>query len=502
MSAAVESSYRLLPASLETLMLPVIVLSLTCIYLSRKLGLMDKRQPNAPPTVPSPIPFIGNALAFGRSPIQFLLEAERKYGSIFTFTIFGQKLTYLVGSKASSHFFNAKNDDLNAEEVYGPIMTPVFGEGVCYDVPHAIFLEQKKMLKTGLTIAKFRKYVPVIEEETEMYFEKHWGESGQKDLFAALSEVIIMTASKCLQGSEIRSMMYEGVADLYHDLDAGLTPAAWLLPGWLPLPSFRKRDRAHAKLKEIFRSVIAKRRERLENEKELDDDILTYLMTTQYRDGRCVTDNEIAGLLIGLLMAGQHTSSTTSSWLGFYIAQDKEYQDKCFAEQLDIGGPRMRPLEYDQLKDMTWLEVCLKETLRLRPPLMTLMRLAKTPLAVDDYVIPAGHQVCVSPPTNHQLESEWSDSQLFNPKRFLSDEKKPSGEDKFSYVPFGAGRHRCIGEFFAYVQIKTIWSVLLRKYEFELVNGHFPEIDFETMIHTPKNPFVRYKTRGDVANVD
>ena len=34
-------------------------------------------------------------------------------------------------------------------------------------------------------------------------------------------------------------MMYEGVADLYHDLDAGLTPAAWLLPGWLPLPSFR-----------------------------------------------------------------------------------------------------------------------------------------------------------------------------------------------------------------------------------------------------------------------
>ena len=43
-----------------------------------------------------------------------------------------------------------------------------------------------------------------------------------------------------------------------------------------------------------------------------------------------MTDNEIAGLLIGLLMAGQHTSSTTSSWLGFYIAQDKEYQVREF----------------------------------------------------------------------------------------------------------------------------------------------------------------------------
>eukprot|EP00118_Oscarella_pearsei_P016990 m.166919 g.166919 ORF g.166919 m.166919 type:complete len:70 (+) comp38916_c0_seq35:713-922(+) len=56
-----------------------------------------------------------------------------------------------------------------------------------------------------------------------------------------------MTASRCLQGSEIRSMMHEGVADLYHELDAGLTPAAWLLPGWLPLLSFRIRDRAHSR---------------------------------------------------------------------------------------------------------------------------------------------------------------------------------------------------------------------------------------------------------------
>eukprot|EP00118_Oscarella_pearsei_P016986 m.166833 g.166833 ORF g.166833 m.166833 type:complete len:91 (+) comp38916_c0_seq19:393-665(+) len=78
----------------------------------------------------------------------------------------GQKLTYLVGSEA-----------------YGPIMTQNdsgFGKGVCYDVPHPVFLEQKIMLKTGLTIAKFRKYVPQIEEETATYFEKHWGKMGPK----------------------------------------------------------------------------------------------------------------------------------------------------------------------------------------------------------------------------------------------------------------------------------------------------------------------------------
>ena len=61
-----------------------------------------------------------------------------QFGDVFTLTVMGQKLTYLIGSDASSLLFNAKNEDLSAEEVYGPIMTPIFGKGVAYDVPHSV----------------------------------------------------------------------------------------------------------------------------------------------------------------------------------------------------------------------------------------------------------------------------------------------------------------------------------------------------------------------------
>lgn len=44
------------------------------------------------------------------------------------------------------------------------------------------------------------------------------------------------------------------------------------------------------------------------------------------RDGQSLTDNEVVGMMIGLLLAGQHTSSTTSAWLGFYLARDKPLQ--------------------------------------------------------------------------------------------------------------------------------------------------------------------------------
>ncbi|OCT73997.1 hypothetical protein XELAEV_18032959mg, partial [Xenopus laevis] len=327
-----------------------------------------------PPYISSNIPFLGHAIAFGKSPISFLENAYDKYGPVFSFTMVGKTFTYLVGSDAAALLFNSKNEDLNAEDVYSRLTTPVFGKGVAYDVPNPIFLEQKKMFKTGLNIAHFKTHVQMIEEETKEYFER-WGDSGVRNLFEALSELIILTASRCLHGKEIRSMLNERVAQLYADLDGGFTHAAWLLPGWLPLPSFRRRDRAHREIKNIFYQVIQKRR----NSAEREDDMLQTLIDATYKDGTPLNDDEIAGMLIGLLLAGQHTSSTTSAWMGFFLAQKKSLQDQCFAEQKAVCGEDLPPLNYDQLKDMQVLDRCIKETLRLRPPIMTMMRMARTP---------------------------------------------------------------------------------------------------------------------------
>lgn len=67
------------------------------------------------------------------------------------------------------------------------------------------------------------------------------------------------------------------------------------------------------------------------------------------RDGRPLTDDEVAGMLIGLLLAGQHTSSTTSAWLGFFLARDKMLQEKCYLEQKTVCGEDLPPLTYDQV---------------------------------------------------------------------------------------------------------------------------------------------------------
>uniref|UniRef100_A0A8C2EUY4 Lanosterol 14-alpha demethylase n=1 Tax=Cyprinus carpio TaxID=7962 RepID=A0A8C2EUY4_CYPCA len=388
--------------SLSSVLLCASVFTLTLGYLSK---LLFRQQQHAgdtkyPPRIPSSIPFLGHAVAFGRSPIEFLEQAYEKYGPVVSFTMVGKTFTYLLGSDAAALMFNSKNEDLNAEDVYARLTTPVFGKGVAYDVPNPLFLEQKKMLKTGLNIAQFKRHVEIIEEETKDYF-KRWGDRGERS-------------------------------------------------------------------------------------KETD-------LFCIHQDGRPLNDDEIAGMLIGLLLAGQHTSSTTSAWMGFFLARDRALQERCYSEQKRVCGEDLPPLHYDQLKDLSLLDRCLKETLRLRPPIMTMMRMAKTPQKVGEYTIPPGHQVCVSPTVNHRLRDTWAERMDFNPERYLLD--NPAAGEKFAYIPFGAGRHRCIGENFAYVQIKTIWSTLLRLYDFELVEGHFPAVNYTTMIHTPHNPIIRYTRR-------
>ncbi|XP_041366954.1 lanosterol 14-alpha demethylase-like [Gigantopelta aegis] len=468
-----------------TLVSTALLLSFVIAY--KKL--MEKKYEKIPPHIPSTIPFLGQAVSFAKNPVEFLIAAYEKYGPVFSFTMVGNTFTYLIGSESSALFFNSRNENLNAEDVYSRLTTPVFGKGVAYDVPNPVFLQQKKMFKTGLNIARFRQHIPLIEEEAQEYFER-WGNSGERNIFIALSELIILTASRCLHGKEIRSVLTEKVAQLYTDLDGGFTHLAWLLPGWLPLPSFRKRDRAHLEIKKIFYDAIQKRRA----SDDPDDDMLQTLIESTYKDGRKLKDDEIAGMLIGLLLAGQHTSSTTSAWLFFFIAQDKTLQNRLIEEQKKVCGEDLPPLTYDQLKDLQLLDRCIKETLRLRPPIMTMMRMCRTPQTILGYTIPPGHQVCVSPTTNHQLKDTWKDVGKYNPDRFLDPDV--SNSEKFAYIPFGAGRHRCIGESFAYVQIKVIVSTFLRKYEIDLVDNNFPEIDLSTMIHTPKDPFIRYKLRN------
>jgi len=315
-------------------------------------------------------------------------------------------------------------------------------------------------------------------------------------LLTAMNMITILTASRCLMGDDIRKHLGEDnekIAHLYHELERGISPLSFFFPN-LPLPGFKRRDRARKEVAEIFHAIITSRKQNPDDNK---DDIMGTLMSSEYKDGTKLGDEQLAGMMIALLFAGQHTSSITATWTGLLLAHHQQFLDEVLDEQRAtrrrIGS---NPISFDDLKGMTKLDNAIRETLRMYPPLIMLMRKVMQDLpyknkAGKEFIIPAGNILCVSPGASMRLDSTFKDPDTFDPRRFERGDISPHN---FSIISFGGGKHGCPGENFGVLQIKTLWTVLLNTYELEF--PPFPPADYTSMVAGPKGPImVKYKKR-------
>jgi len=89
-------------------------------------------------------------------------------------------------------------------------------------------------------------------------------------------------------------------------LDDGFAPINFMLP-WLPIPINRRRDHAQKVMAGLYMDIIKKRR--LEGNKTGSHDMLWALLGARYKDGTLISDEEMANLMIALLMGGQHNTA-------------------------------------------------------------------------------------------------------------------------------------------------------------------------------------------------
>lgn len=275
-----------------------------------------------------------------------------------------------------------------------------------------------------------------------------------------------------------------------------MLPISVIFP-YLPIPAHKRRDEARKKLADIFAKIIVSRKETGKS----CNDLLQCFIDAKYKDGRPTSESEVTGLLIAALFAGQHTSSITSTWTGAYLLENPKFMASVVEEQKTIVQKHGNVVNYDVLSEMETLYRCIKEALRLHPPLIMLLRSSHSDFSVTtkegvEYDIPKGHIVATSPAFANRLPHIYKDPDAFDPDRFAPGRDEDKAAGAFSYISFGGGRHGCLGEPFAYLQIKAIWSHLLRNFELELISP-FPEIDWNAMVVGVKgNVMVRYKRRA------
>lgn len=169
------------------------------------------------------------------------------------------------------------------------------------------------------------------------------------------------------------------------------------------------------------------------------------------------------------MFEGHDTTANALIWALQRIAEAPQVQQKIHDELDAVFGQNSKtPVAFDDLSRLDYLEMVIKEVLRLYPPVPMLQRRvdADTPLRIngENLMVPRGMQITVIPYLLHRDERHFERPDEFDPERFSRESLNKSGRHPYSYVPFSAGPRNCIGQKFALMEEKMILAAILRNY--------------------------------------
>ena len=422
-------------------------------------------------------------------PIGLFERLRAECGDIGRFRLADRDVVLVSGAEANEQFFRAPDSTLDQAAAY-PFMTPIFGKGVVFDASPE---ERQQMLKNqALRGDMMRGHASTIEAEIRRMVAD-WGDEGEIDLLDWFAELTIYTTSSCLIGKPFRDELDSSFAHHYHDLERGTDAIAYADPH-ADIESFRRRDAARERLVELVQAIIDKRKTRgaaPKEQRDLLDVLISIDMSADY----------VTGIFISMIFAGHHTSSGTASWALIELMRHPETMKAVVAEldelYADPEGDGAVEVSFQALRSIPVLEAALKETLRLHPPLFILMRVVQEEIELAGHPIPPGTVVAASPRVSNRIAEDFPQPDLFDPGRYL-DPRQEDLQNRWTWIPFGAGKHRCVGNAFAMMQMKAIFSVILRDYEFEMAQASESyRDDCSKMVIQLEQPCrVRYRRRA------
>ncbi len=442
---------------------------------------------SAPPVLSGSLPLLGHLLQLRNAPIDLFWRLRRECGEIGELNFAGNRVVLLTGEEAQEAFFRAEEEQLDQAAAY-PFMKPVFGRGVVFDATPE---QRRQAMKNQSLRDKFmRGHAEVIAAETERMMDP-LGDEGELDLLDFFAELTIYTSSACLIGKGFREELTPEYYRVFYDLEKGTDALAYVNPS-LPLPVFRARDRARKRLVELLTDVFARRAGVEGENRELFD----ILLTLRDQSGAPRYDVDvITGMFISMMFAGHHTTSGTAAWTLIELLRHPDVAT-AVVNELDEIYADGRDVSYQALREIPALEAAVKESLRLHPPLILLMRKVMKSFEYKQWTVPAGKLVGVSPAVSNRLPECFPEPERYDPDRYA--EGHEADRRLFAWIPFGAGRHRCVGAAFAMMQLKAIFSTLLRSYTFELAQP--PESyqnDHSKMVVQLRQPCrARYRRRA------
>ncbi|MGV9304085.1 cytochrome P450 [Nonomuraea sp. NPDC003727] len=234
------------------------------------------------------------------------------------------------------------------------------------------------------------------------------------------------------------------------------------VPYSIKVPGDRAFLAAARKVDEIVFPLIEQAREENTGSKEVVSALIgARIAADGEADLRQIRDD-----LVSIYGAASETTAMSLTWLWSVLHDHPEVYAR-LQQEIDevVGDGPVRPADVAKLR---YLRMVLQELLRVYPSGWIIPRQTVADTEIGGVPIKAGSQVLVSPYTTHRLADFWDRPLEFDPERWATENTER--RHRYSFIPFGAGPHVCLGQHLFYVEAPLVIANLLRRYRVELTN--------------------------------
>jgi cytochrome P450 len=412
---------------------------------------------------------LGSTLGFKNDIIGTLMAGFREYGDIVKFRGVGPLFPIYLFAHPDYAMHALKDNAENYPRT--PLVRSkwrmVVGEGlICIEGDH--WRSQRRLTQPSFDPKLLQSFDGLIADETDALIER-WAGHAERGEAVDVARDMVHLALANLGGAMFstdwrqEALVMADAVEYTIGYAYKLLTQPVVLPENVPTPANRKFQEARRTLEQIMERMIAQRRSSGEERADL---LGTLLAARDAETGEALTDYQIRSHLMTFMFGGHETVAVGMAWTFWLLSKHPEILRRLEAEVDTLDGQRpnfenTRPLEY--------LTRVINESLRIRPPVWLMSRMPERDDEVGGYPIPAGSQVLISSFVSHHHTDFWPNPEGFDPERWLPE--VASQRPRQAWFPFSGGPHQCIGGYFGLMEMQIVISMILQRFELELVPG-------------------------------
>jgi cytochrome P450 len=400
---------------------------------------------------PGPTNHRQTLLDIQKDSLDFLCRIARTYGDLVHYC-HGPGHVYLVSSPdLIQDVLVEQSDMISRTPIVRGSMGRFLGDGLLMS-SGMLHRQQRQVMQPLFASAQLASYASLMIDCTEALLAE-WHDGETRDIFQDMLRLGMDIIYRTLLGS--------GPDKHLANVQAAITLLQKYTGQMLKrTPQIPEADcqRAIAQLDEAAATLIDQRRT------GAGVDLVTLLIDTTLPDtGQPMPDRQIRDEVVTFLAAGQETTASALAWTWYLLGQHPEAREQLQAEFQDkLGNRRATAGDLPALNLSTRI---LRESMRLYPPAWLLGRTPIAPITLGGYTIRPGDSIAISPYVIHRNPDVFPEPERFLPERFAT-EPPP-----YTYLPFGAGPHTCIGQSFAMLEMGLVMATIARQYDLELAPG-------------------------------